>query len=65
MTDADREIVGEAVNEGLTDIEGVTVLEIVWVRLTDVVADSESVRVEDDEAVIVKVADTQLDADRE
>jgi hypothetical protein len=65
MTDADREIVGDAVNEGLTDIEGVTVLEIVWVRLTDVVADSESVRVEDDEAVIVKVADTQLDADRE
>jgi len=41
------------------------VLVTLWVGLTDTVADSVSVRVEDDEAVIVTEAETQLDADRE
>ncbi len=55
----------EAVADWLTEVERVLVTVTLWDRLTEVVADNDSVRVDDVEPVIVTVVEGLIVADRE
>ncbi len=56
---------GDAVTVGLIEVERVTVFDTLWLRLPEVVADNESVRVDDVELEIVADDVRQLDDDRD
>ena len=55
----------DAVKDGLIDAERETVLDTLWLKLPEVVADNESVRVDEVELVIVTEDVGQLDVDRD
>lgn len=65
LCDDDSVDVGDPDTDGLVEVERVGVLEALWLVLTDVLVDKESVRVDDDELVVRGLADGQLDDDGE
>jgi hypothetical protein len=65
VIDVDSVTVRDPDTEGLVEVDRVAVLEALWLVLTDVVVDKESVRVDDDELVARALADGELDEDGE